>query len=126
MSDGTVPGAAGGTVNGSGPGGSAGPDGYRVNVAGLNGVAEQLGRTATDIAEAKTAYAGSVCYASTAFGEFGVDRAWSSFDSAWSKEIGVTQRALEELSQKMATTTANYRNTEHAVASGLVPAGGGR
>ncbi|MDY0810906.1 type VII secretion target [Kitasatospora purpeofusca] len=126
MSDGTVPGAAGGTVSGSGPGGSARSGGYHVNVGGLNGVAEQLGRTAADIAEARTAYAGSVCYASTAFGEFGVDRAWSSFDTAWSKEIGVTQRALDELSQKMAATTANYRDTEHAVASGLVPAGGGR
>ncbi|WP_406111700.1 type VII secretion target [Kitasatospora purpeofusca] len=126
MSDGTVPGTVGGTVNGSGPGGSAGQNGYHVNVGGLNGIAEQLGRTATDIAQARTAYAGSVCYASTAFGEFGMDRAWSSFDSAWSKEIGVAQRALEELSQKMATTTANYRDTEHTVTSALVPAGGGR
>ncbi|MFI9326874.1 type VII secretion target [Kitasatospora sp. NPDC052868] len=111
---------------GAAPGGSGGSDGYRVNVAGLNGVTEQLNKTATDIAAAKTAFAGSVCYASTAFGEFGMDKAWSSFDVAWSKEISVTQRALDELSQKMATTTTNYRNAEKAVTASLVTAGGGR
>ncbi|MGV9264581.1 type VII secretion target [Kitasatospora sp. NPDC003701] len=114
MSDGAAPGAGGGG------------DGYGVSVAGLSGVTEALNKTATDIATAKTAYAGSVCYAATAFGEFGMDSAWSAFDSAWSKEITVTQRALDELSQKMSTTTANYRNAEKAVTASLVPAGGGR
>ncbi|WP_406206618.1 type VII secretion target [Kitasatospora sp. NBC_01560] len=109
---------------GAGAGGGAGGDGYSVSLAGLSGVSDQLGKTATDIAAAKAAYAGSVCYASTAFGEFGMDQAWSAFDTAWSKEITVTQRALDELSQKMSTTTQNYRNTEKAIASALVPAGG--
>ncbi|MCG6495987.1 type VII secretion target [Kitasatospora sp. A2-31] len=117
---------SGGPAQGAGGTGDGGAGGYSVNVAGLHGVSEALSKTATDIAEAKTAYAGGLCYASTAFGEFGMDHAWSSFDQNWSKEIDVTQRALDELAQKMSTTTANYRNTEKALAASLAPAGGGR
>ncbi|MFI6843920.1 type VII secretion target [Kitasatospora sp. NBC_00085] len=115
---------SGGTGAGAAGSGAGGAGGYGVSLAGLSGVSDQLGKTATDIATAKTAYAGSVCYASTAFGEFGMDQAWAAFDAAWSKEIEVTQRALDELSQKMSTTTQNYRNAEKAVTASLVPAGG--
>ncbi|AUY48956.1 MULTISPECIES: type VII secretion target [Streptomycetaceae] len=112
---------SGGTNTAPGAGAAGG---YGVSLAGLSGVGDQLGKTATDIAAAKAAYAGSVCYASTAFGEFGMDQAWAAFDTAWSKEITVTQRALDELSQKMSATTQNYRNAEKAVTASLVPAGG--
>ncbi|MFD0273066.1 type VII secretion target [Kitasatospora sp. NPDC127111] len=111
-------------MSGEAGAGAGGAGGYGVSLAGLSGVNDQLAKTAADIAAAKTAYTGSACYASTAFGEFGVDQAWAAFDSAWSKEISVTQRALDELSQKMSTTTQNYHDTEKAIAAALVPAGG--
>jgi uncharacterized protein YukE len=64
-----------------------------------------------------------VPYISTDFGEFGMDQAWSGFDSNWSQELHVTQRAVDELVQKVSATNANYRAADAKVAGSMTPGG---
>ncbi|MFD4661544.1 hypothetical protein ACFWP2_38725 [Kitasatospora sp. NPDC058444] len=51
-----------------------------------------------------------------------MDQAWAGFDTNWSQELHVTQRAVAELVQKMSATSANYRAAESTVAGSLTPA----
>ncbi|MFF2149448.1 type VII secretion target [Kitasatospora sp. NPDC058190] len=99
------------------------PVGYTVQPDVLDGVAGALGQVATDLASANQSYTAQKPYVSTDFGEFGMDQAWSGFDSNWSQELHVTQRAVEELVQKVSATTANYRAVEAKLSKSMTPGG---
>ncbi|MBV6700209.1 hypothetical protein KV557_24410 [Kitasatospora aureofaciens] len=97
------------------------PGGYTVQLDALDGVVGALHNVATDLASANLAYTAQVCYVSTAFGEFGMDQAWATFDGNWSQELHVTQRAVDELVQKVSTTSGNYRAAEAKLAASMTP-----
>ncbi|HJD80943.1 type VII secretion target [Kitasatospora aureofaciens] len=94
---------------------------YTVQPDALDQVATALDNVATDLSSADLAYAGQVTYDSSAFGEFGMDQAWSAFDSNWSKELHITRRAVAELAGKVSRTSGNYRAAEARVASSMTP-----
>ncbi|WP_030231491.1 type VII secretion target [Streptomyces sp. NRRL S-350] len=96
--------------------------GYTVQPVALDHVTTALDNVATDLASANQAYTAQKLYQSADFGEFGVDQAWAGFDTDWSQELHVTQRALAELAQKMSATSANYRAAETKIAASLTPA----
>ncbi|MER7672454.1 type VII secretion target [Kitasatospora sp. NPDC096128] len=95
---------------------------YTVQPDALDGVATALANVAADLSSADLAYLGQVTYDASAFGEFGMDQAWSSFDGNWSKELHITQRAVTELAQKVSRTSGNYRAAEAKAASSMTPA----
>ncbi|MGW3046192.1 hypothetical protein ACWC9T_40910 [Kitasatospora sp. NPDC001159] len=95
--------------------------GYTVQPDALHGVAEALNDVATDLTSADLAYTGLVTYEAAAFGECGMDQAWSNFDGNWGKELHLTQRAVAELAQKMFTTTGNHRAADAQVAASMIP-----
>jgi hypothetical protein len=99
------------------------PGGYTVQPDALDGVAGALGKVATDLSSANQSYTAQKPYVSTDFGEFGMDQAWSGFDSNWSQELHVTQRAVDELVQKVSATNANYRAADAKVAGSMAPGG---
>ncbi|MEU4119604.1 hypothetical protein AB0F71_34545 [Kitasatospora sp. NPDC028055] len=99
------------------------PTGYTVHPDALDGVTAALGNVATDLTSAGQAYTAKAVHPAADFGEFGVDQAWSGFDTKWAQELQVTQRAVTELVQKMSTTSANYRAAETKVATEMTPAG---
>ncbi|MFJ9694755.1 hypothetical protein [Kitasatospora sp. NPDC101183] len=93
--------------------------GYTVNLDGLERIKGSLGAVVKDLSEANGTYTAQKPYVSTDFGEFGVDQAWATFDTNWSKELHVTRRAVDELVQKVAATGANYRAAENRNATSL-------
>ncbi|GGU54207.1 hypothetical protein ACIG0C_32415 [Kitasatospora aureofaciens] len=97
------------------------PTGYTVKPDALDGVTTALGNVATDLTNANQAYTAQKPSQSADFGEFGVDQAWSGFDTNWGQELHVTQRAVGELVQKMSATSANYRAAETKVTASLSP-----
>ncbi|WP_266291725.1 hypothetical protein [Kitasatospora sp. NBC_01287] len=89
----------------------------------MDAVAGQLSQVSADLQQAVGAYTAPVCYAASVFGEFGMDQAWSGFDTDWAAELTVTQRAVAELSSNVTATTANYRAAEATVAGSLATVG---
>ncbi|MEY9946108.1 type VII secretion target [Kitasatospora sp. GAS1066B] len=106
--------------------GGGGPGGYQVHPQAMDAVAGQLSQVAADLQQAESSYNAPVCYAGSAFGEFGMDQAWEKFDTDWGAEIRVTQRAVAELNQNLTSTTANYRAAEATVAGSLTAIGASR
>ncbi|MFE4972932.1 hypothetical protein ACFRAR_12550 [Kitasatospora sp. NPDC056651] len=96
--------------------------GYTVQPDALDHVTAGLDNVATDLDSANQAYTAQKVYQGADFGEFGVDQAWAGFDGNWSQELHVTQRAVAELVQKMAATSANYRAAETMAVASLTPA----
>ncbi|MFI8456016.1 hypothetical protein [Kitasatospora sp. NPDC085464] len=96
--------------------------GYTVQPDALEHVTTALNNVATDLATANQSYTAQTPVQSADFGEFGVDQAWAGFDTNWSQELHVTQRAVAQLVQKMSATNANYRAAESTLAASLTPA----
>ncbi|MFD8706410.1 type VII secretion target [Kitasatospora sp. NPDC059648] len=99
------------------------PGGYTVQPDALDGVAGAPGKVAADLASANQSSTAQKPYVSTDSGEFGTDLAGSGFDSNWSQELHVTQRAVDELVQKVSATNANYRAAEAEAGASMTPGG---
>ncbi|MFB7619690.1 hypothetical protein [Kitasatospora sp. NPDC056181] len=95
--------------------------GYTVQPDALDGTTGTRHNVATDLAPANPTYAAQACGMSTAFGEYGADQAWASFDSNWSQEPHVTPRAVDDLVQKVSTTGSNHRAADAEVAASMTP-----
>lgn len=83
-----------------------------VDLPGLEKAIGQLSRADQDFTALIKAYHGTMCYAPEAFGDFGVDDAWSAFDCAWAAELSQTSKALTELIQNVQAAAARIRGTD--------------
>ncbi len=94
-------------------GGVSGEGGeFAVDRAGLDEAIGQLSRASQDFSVLIKDYEGTACYAPSAFGEFGVDGAWSAFNSAWDAELRQTGEALTELIQDVQAASVGYRGSD--------------
>ncbi|HEV2634335.1 MAG TPA: hypothetical protein VGX23_04250 [Actinocrinis sp.] len=100
----------------------AGP-GFQVDPAGLAGMAGRVGRAYDDFGGAVVGFREGGGSFPSAFGEFGVGDAWTSFNAAWSSELDVTRSALAELIRKVSTTAQRYEEAEATVIASVHQAG---
>ena len=98
--------------------------GFRVDPAGLTGVAGQVGKAYDDLNGAIADFHGGDGLPPDAFGDSGVADAWVAFSAAWSHELSLTREALAELVRKVSTTAQRYEEGEAAIVASVNRAGG--